>query len=122
MASYDPLKPVSGTDWLVLDEQERYDAVERFHRSHMPLPPSLPAHVVFHVAIETQLAEGMECVGSALARLMREGVDRHHAIHAIGSVLAKHMNEMLRRQTEFDHTSYARALDGISADAWRRNR
>lgn len=122
MASYDPLKPMPMTDWLALDEQERYGAVERFHRNHKPLPPSLPGHVAFHVIVENQLAESLECVCLVLARIMREGLDRHHAIHAVGSVVAKHLNEMLRRQSRFDIAAYARDLDRLSADAWLKGK
>lgn len=31
---------------------------------------------------------------------MREGLDRHDAIHAIGCVLASHINNLLRQSAE----------------------
>jgi len=45
-------------------------------------------HGVAHVIVENQVAAGdSTVVPVTLARLMREGLDRHDAIHAIGSVL-----------------------------------
>jgi len=45
-------------------------------------------HGVAHVIVENQIAAGDSTVEPVtLARLMREGLDRHDAIHAIGSVL-----------------------------------
>jgi hypothetical protein len=41
------------------------------------------------VAVETQLAEGHAEATAALDRLLQEGLDRHEALHAIGSVLAE---------------------------------
>jgi hypothetical protein len=49
---------------------------------------SIRAHAANHVIVENQLAMGdATVVPATLARLMQEGLDRHDAIHAIGSVL-----------------------------------
>lgn len=118
VTKYDPLNPMPKGEWLALDEQDRHDAVEEFHEGHDPLPPSLSAHVAFHVIVENQLAESIDCVERTVARLMREGLDRHDAIHAVGSVLAEQLNEMMKRRRKFELVSYARSLDRLTARAW----
>lgn len=40
---------------------------------------------------ENQLAEAYLLAVEALARLRRDGLSRHDAVHAIGSVLAEHL-------------------------------
>ncbi|OPY95016.1 hypothetical protein A5906_10145 [Bradyrhizobium sacchari] len=45
--------------------------------------------------VESQIADPKRPVRSTAQRLMSEGLDRHEAIHAIGSVLAGHMNELM---------------------------
>jgi hypothetical protein len=50
-----------------------------------------------HVIVENQVALGEAYpVQSVLLRLMEEGLDRHDAIHAIGSVLAERLFAGLR--------------------------
>ena len=46
-------------------------------------------HAIMHVVIENQVAMGDELpVRRAIDRLVGEGLDRHEAIHAMGSALA----------------------------------
>jgi hypothetical protein len=47
-----------------------------------------------------------------------EGLDRHNAIHAIGSVLAKYMFDVMKHQQPFDDKAYGRELDALSAERW----
>jgi hypothetical protein len=75
--------------WLERDEQERIDLVIKYHhRNRQPMGQDPLAHSAVHVAVENQVAMGdVTVVSATLARLMREGLDRHDAIHAIGNVL-----------------------------------
>jgi hypothetical protein len=42
---------------------------------------------VFHVIVENQAAQGLETpVRRTLARLQAEGLSRHDAVHAVGSI------------------------------------
>ena len=67
--------------WLVLDEQERIQLAEAHHRAaHIKLP-NVKAHACFHPIVENQIAEGLESVVRAMARLMNEGLSRHEALH-----------------------------------------
>jgi hypothetical protein len=89
MKNYYPLRDPNSTEWLNLDEQERIGLVTDYHRKKRIELPNRMVHAAFHTAVENQLAEGIPDVRDALTRLMGEGLDRHEAIHAIGSVLAE---------------------------------
>jgi hypothetical protein len=82
-------------------------------------------HAVFHVIAENQIAMGDEIqVRRTLVRLMEEGLDRHEAIHAIGSALAEHMYDLFHGAVaQPDPTQpYYAALDRLTAEEWRRSR
>jgi len=89
MKDYDALRDTNSTDWLDLDEQERIGLVTDYHRKKLIELPNRLVHAAIHTAVENQLAEGIPEVRDALTRLVGEGLDRHEAIHAIGSVLAE---------------------------------
>ena len=86
---YDALKAPDPEDWLDLDDQERIDQVIEYHRRHhQPMGQSVKLHGVAHAVVENQVALGdPPAVREALARLMGEGLDRHDAVHAVGSVV-----------------------------------
>ena len=52
-------------------------------------------HAVVHAIVENQLALGEPVVVATLARLRSDGLDRHEAVHAIGSVLSAHLDSLL---------------------------
>lgn len=101
---YDPMRQPDPQQWLAHSEGDRIEAVERYHRKHRVRVPNLVLHATVHVVVESQAALGKETpVQATLARLMDEGLDRHDAIHAIGSVLAAHIYDLLKgteRQTD----------------------
>ena len=117
---YNPDITPKASKWLALDEDERIAAIER---SHDAAVPNLHLHAAIHAAVETQLALKLPSVVAAAARLHAEGLDRHDTIHAIGSVLAGHMWELMRAETtEGDpNVAYFAALDGLSAESWHRD-
>jgi hypothetical protein len=96
MKAYDPLKPPDREEWLSMDEQERLDLVESFHRRAGVRLPNAKVHAVVHVIVENQIALGEEVpAGRTVQRLMSEGLNRHNALHAVGSVLIGHLNDLL---------------------------
>jgi hypothetical protein len=121
---YDPLKPPEPEKWLSLDEDERLDLVESFHRRARIRLPNATVHAAIHAAVENQIALGDEIpVKRTVLRLMSEGLDRHDAIHAVGSVLIGHMNELLGRPAAADpNPAYYGALDQLTAKSWRSSR
>jgi hypothetical protein len=115
---YDPDRPVEAAEWLSLDEMERQARVEGSHKRAKVRLPSLRMHAIMHVAIENQLAEGHAAAAKALERLLAEGLDRHDAVHALGSVLATHMFEVMKHQRQFDEKAFSADLDALSAERW----
>jgi len=116
---YDPDVGPDSTPWLELDEAGRLAAVRQYHKRAKERAASPEAHAAIHVAVETQLAEGHPSAKAALERLLREGLDRHDAIHAIGSVLAGEMFAMLKSKRPHDAAAYSRKLDALTASGWR---
>jgi hypothetical protein len=117
---YDPQVAPSPSQWLALDEGQRMAVVERAHDADMP---NFALHVAIHAAVETQIAMNLPSVVNAAARLRAEGLDRHDTIHAIGSVLAGHMWQMLRADSanEDPNAEYYAALDQLSVESWHRD-
>lgn len=81
---------------------------------------SLPMHAIIHAAVETQLAEGHGHALKALRRLLDEGLDRHDAVHAVGSVLAEQIYGALKGSS-FDEAAYQQGLDALSAESWHHS-
>src|SRR5947208_326239 len=97
MKHYNPLKTPDPEDWLALDEMERIYLVRKYHRQKRIGLPNITAHVLFHVVVENQIAAGDSVVTTRiLERLISEGLDRHEAIHEIGSVLSKYIFNALK--------------------------
>jgi len=56
---------------------------------------------------------------STLDRLVANGLSRHEAIHAIGSVMAEAIFEVQKKGTPFDRDRAVRSLDRLRPEAWR---
>ena len=95
MRHYDPEVAPRSKDWLSLDERQRLRLAEAHHRATHVKVPSIKAHAAIHLMVENQIAEGVESVVRAIARI-REGLSRHEAIHAVGSVLAEHFFDAMK--------------------------
>ncbi|MFL5061126.1 MAG: hypothetical protein ACJ8DQ_13655 [Xanthobacteraceae bacterium] len=127
MNEYDPFTSPDPEEWLALDEQERVDLVENYHRRKRIRLPSSTVHAIIHAVVENQIALGEQVPIRTLQRLMSEGLDRHDAIHAIGSVLIVHLSELMR-QVEAETTSdadpnapYYAELERLTAKSWRES-
>jgi hypothetical protein len=121
MEHYDPDQPIDPEEWAALDEAEREYLVERYHRKNRIRMPNSRLHAAIHVVVENQVAMGSEVpVQSALARLMGEGLTRHDAIHAIGSVLAGHMFDLMKGNVEGQdvNAAYYQQLKELTAEGW----
>jgi hypothetical protein len=123
MKTYDPLKPPKPEEWLSLDEQERLEMVESFHRRARIRLPNAQVHAIIHVVVENQIALGDEVpVNRTVQRLISEGLDRHQSIHAVGSVLIGHMSDLLRQPDAAagadPNPPYYAALDRLTAKDW----
>jgi hypothetical protein len=110
--------------WLQLDEQERIDLAIDYHRRyHLPMGQSPKLHGTMHAIVENQVALGdATVVPATLTRLMREGLDRHDAIHAIGSVLMAIIFDVVTKNADTDgdiNAKYGRELAALTAAGWR---
>ena len=118
---YDPLKDVDPESWLALDELERLNYVLDYHQRQRIRLPNQKIHATMHVVVENQLALGDSFPAkSVLARLMSEGLDRHDAIHAIGSVLAGQIFDALKHKdpTRDLNAEYQQKLKALTAQSW----
>ena len=122
-SNYDPDLAPNSAEWLTLDEQERMGLVADYHRAmHIKLPNGT-AHAAFHAIVENQVAQGLEPIVRAMARLQREGLSRHDALHAIGSVSAEHVFEAMKSTQQDDASTtqahYNAAVERLTAKSWR---
>src|SRR5262249_31341506 len=121
MERYDPERPVDPKEWSALDEGERQDLVERYHRKNRIKMPNSRMHAVIHVIVENQVALHSEIPAEkTLARLIRQGLSRHDAIHAIGSVLMGHMSDLMKHgaKGQNPNADYYRQLEELTAEGW----
>jgi hypothetical protein len=123
MNTYDPSKSIDPGEWLKLSEFERMDIVRDFHEaSGEELPDdALEMHTIFHVIVENQLAEEVELLPETIAKLTRQGLDRHEAIHAIAAIISEDIFDLWKgNKTEFPTKQYRRKLEKITAKRWKK--
>lgn len=82
--------------------------------------PNAKLHSVSHVIVENQVLLGDETpVASTLERLLGEGLSRHDAIHAIGSILAPVILDVLGGEIRSDpNLVYYQQLRELTAESW----
>jgi hypothetical protein len=123
MERYDPEMAPGGEEWLGIDEGERLLLVEEYHRdARIPLPRrARRLHASMHVVVENQLASNDEPVVRAVGRLMKEGLSRHDAVHAIGSLVAEEVHDLLKQDETPDtiRARYYAAVERLTAAEWR---
>lgn len=109
--------------WLALDEEERIRSVRDYHLRKRIALPNTKVHAIFPTIVENQVALGDSYpVKDVLSRLMREGLDRHEAIHTIGSVIAEEMHHGLRHKSSVDiGASYAKKVQQLTVESWKKS-
>jgi HD superfamily phosphodiesterase len=123
LLQYDPHEHIKSDAWLALDESERMQLVRRYHRRERIRLPNETIHAVVHVIVENQVSLGDAFPAkAALLRLMKEGLDRHEAIHAIGSVLSEKLFEVMSKREAGDdlNADYMEKLRSLTAESWRK--
>jgi hypothetical protein len=124
LSSYDAGRAPKRHRWLKMSEGDRMDQVETYHEESRPHPPaSNPTmHAITHVVVETQLAlDDPPEVRKALERLLEGGIERHEAIHAIGTLVTEHILGSMQEGGKPDSGSYVEALGALSASTLRNN-
>jgi hypothetical protein len=123
MEQYDPLIEPDPEEWLALDEQERIQLVEDYHRrARVRLPRARRSlHAMMHAVVENQIAASEPVlVRYTVQRLIAEGLDRHDAVHAVASVMLGQMHSAMRDADTFSNERYADELNNLSAENWHR--
>jgi uncharacterized protein YoaH (UPF0181 family) len=119
---YDPEVEPDAQLWLALDEQSRITLAETFHRRAKTKLPSVKAHAVMHAIVENQVAMKLEPIVRAVQRLLNQGLSRHDAIHAVGSVLAEHLHEQITTEdedsAEISTSRYMARVERLDAKDW----
>lgn len=119
---YDPEVAPEPTAWLALDEEERTRAVRAYCRRAGLRMPSPRAHAAIVAVVETQAALGDELpVERAITRLRGEGLDRHQAVLAVGSVLAMQIHRAIQNEgsaAAATRAAYDAAIDALTAEQW----
>ncbi|MBU2602469.1 MAG: hypothetical protein KKA32_09915 [Actinobacteria bacterium] len=107
--------------WLELEEDERIGLVLEHHQQADEKAPNMELHAMIHAVVETQVAMGDdEPAAATLIRLQEEGLGRHDALHAIGSVLAHQMHRAITEREEADNPqeAFRRDLEALTATGW----
>ncbi|PKG96173.1 hypothetical protein [Paraglaciecola sp. MB-3u-78] len=125
MDKYDPANPIGSEEWLALDEAKQIELVRDFHAEldlEMPVD-ALSIHLSIHVIVENQLAMGVELIPETIAKLTRQGLNRHEAIHVIGAILSEDIFDLVKGNIEeFSPTKYRRRLEKITAKRWLKGK
>jgi len=122
---YDPDHAPDPAEWLAADEQERIIRVEDYHSLAGIELPNAPLHATFHAIVENQIAAGdPPSVARAVERLQKEGLDRHDAIHAVGSVLIGQIHDAIKSAAPPDsfNDSYIAEVEALTAEAFFADR
>ena len=79
----------------------------------------LRLHLALHQVVEQQLVQGEPAETAAtLDRLQHQGLSRHQAVHAIGSVVSAEVFEVLQERKQYDEARYLAGLRALSAAAF----
>jgi hypothetical protein len=121
LTNYDPHAQPDPELWLSMDESERLYLVEEYHLGSDIEVPNMMLHCAIHLTVENQIAMGEELpVEQKMKQLLGEGLDRHEAIHAIGSVLSEHIYHVLhdKRSNKDPNEEYFKELASLTAQSW----
>lgn len=119
LTKYDPERAPDPARWMAEDEQQLMSIIERYHRRQGIEFERPQAHAAIHLVVEKQVAMGDELpVAEAVQRLMGEGLSRHEAIHAVGSVLASFLTETMRSDADPDNEAYNREVRALTKERW----
>ena len=123
---YDPDQAPNPREWLALDGHERVRLAQNYHTSARIKLRDTKAHAVYHAIVENQVAEGFGPACRAVERLQKEGLTRHDAIHAVGSVIAEEIYESTRGPRTASNQEAQRQLnarlEALTAAQWRGKR
>jgi hypothetical protein len=126
VTNYDPERPPNPVEWLALPEEDRIRLVKKYHSRARIKVPGAEAHAIFHEIVENQIAEAHAPTCRTVERLQRDGLTRHDAIHAVGSVMAEFMYDVMKGSSaaspENAQAEVDAKVEALNARAWREGR
>jgi len=119
---YDPLTAPNATAWLALDEGERMMLIIEAHKGEDLDEQQLQLHSSGHLIVENQLALEDPEVVLHFNRLMKEGLDRHNALHACAALVMEMMFNLFQTEQQNiggdPNTYYKKRLVQMTAEKW----
>lgn len=116
---YDPGIGPDPVLWGSLSDEEKQRAVADYVERFETHGDAGLSHAMTHVIVEDQVSLGDETpVAGVLHRLVNEGLNRHEAIHAIGSVLEKEVANLSSGGGQIDNDRYFEQLGDLTAVRW----
>ena len=123
MSFYDPEIAPEPESWLAIPEQERMRVVKNYHVESRIKLPNVKAHTAMHAVVENQIATGYGPSKRAIVRLQEEGLSRHEALHAIGTVVAELYFEATKSLPNGEsgelQLRMKSAIEDLSAKQWK---
>lgn len=121
--TYTPDEAPNPPEWLALDEAVRLNLVIAYHQREKIHVANARLHAAIHTVVETQVAIREQVVVETIARLRQEGLSRHDAIHAVGSVLVARLLAALKQKTTPISLAgaYLEDLKALTAEAWKNS-
>ncbi len=104
-----------GIHWALRGLGQRQEAatsggLKLFNNPPVPLAENLQRRLVAQIALE------LEPVPATIAKLTRQRLDRHEALHAIGAVLSDDIVDLLKGNEEsWPQQRYRRRLEKLTA-------
>jgi hypothetical protein len=119
-SKYSPDRSLDSKRWSAFSEDKQIELVRDYHRRSGVKIPNANLHAATHVIVENQILLGDETpVAATLQRLLSEGLSRHDAVHAIGSVLAPVLVDILRGEIRSEvNLVYYQELQKLTAESW----
>jgi hypothetical protein len=120
---YDIENPPAPDAWLAMEEGERILAIEHAHaRTRAPVGSDANAHASIHAVVENRLAAGHAMVVAAYDRFRAAGIDRHTTVHALASVVTRHMMAVLEQRPGFSQEEADRDYAALDPASFKRKR
>ncbi|MEH6445561.1 MAG: hypothetical protein V7784_16825 [Oceanospirillaceae bacterium] len=113
MNKYDPEQPLNSNSWLSLSEDDRINLAMESHDSSDLFEQSLTLHASIHVVVENQLALNTEYVPETLTALIKQGMSRHDAVHAIGAVVLEELLQVRENGESFNSKQYKKRFGDL---------
>ncbi len=124
MQTYNASTTPDPETWLELDEAERLelicDFVEKFESDIEVEAQRL--HAAIHMTVENQLALNVEPTNETYARLRKQGLNRHDAVHAIGAVINEDIYEIMKGNKNSPFEGYKGRLRKLTAKRWKKGK